>query len=299
MAFNTFANSIAGKVGSALWSGNPLLVAGIAGSVAAGAYAGAHTFATADGTPGERAESSVNSGIKYTVGGMAAFGALAIGAKPSFDYLSGKGTRETGQAFGKGVRGAYEHPWESTKGAGRATGRAAARAAKPFKEYGAKVAGSYSEGSLDARYAAFAEAEKPLGRFGMGMAGVKGGVLKVMEERKGLMIAGGAGIGAMIGSKLDKDDPRRGAMKGAAIGGGAGLAISHGIRASRVWNKLGAGGKGVAIGALSVLAFGAAAIAGRPRGAVDVAQREDYSMQDRMNAIGATGSVTLGLHNAR
>ena len=120
-----------------------------------------------------------------------------------------------------------------------------------------------------------------------------------MEERKGLMIAGGAGIGAMIGSKLDKDDPRRGAMKGAAVGSGAGLAISQGIRASRIWKKFGFAGKAGAIGALSAMAFGAAAVMGRPRGTVDRAQREDYNMQDRMNAIGATGSVTLGLHNAR
>jgi hypothetical protein len=134
----------------------------------------------------------------------------------------------------------------------------------------------------------------------MRWAGLKSGIPRVMEQQKALMIGAGAGIGALIGSKLDRDDPRRGAIRGGIVGGGAGLVVSTGIRASRVWNKFGFLGKAGAIGSLTALAFGATTVMSRPKYA-SMAQADpaDYNMQDRMNAIGASGDVVLGLHNGR
>lgn len=278
------ADSIAGRIGAGLWRTNPLLSIGIAGGLGAGAYAGAHTFAASDGSIGERSEAAGKSASRYALGGVLGLGALSVVANPALGITGGIG-----------------------KAAGRFTGSIPNRARK----YRWDVTGSYNKGAVRARNEVLEgefgvgrqAAEGPLSKAAtsaMHWEGMQGGAMEVMEKQKGLMIGAGAGIGALIGSKLDKDDPRRGAMKGAVVGGGAGLAISHGIRASRVWNKFGAVGKGGAIGALSLLAFGATTAVARPKYAsVDVAQREDYGMHDRMNAIGATGDVVLGLHNAR
>jgi hypothetical protein len=167
-----------------------------------------------------------------------------------------------------------------SRGIGKSGGSFIAGIPRRTSDFSDSVATSYKAGAVE--------------------GGLKSGVMKVMEEQRLLMMGAGAGIGAMIGIRLNQDNPDRGAVVGSVVGGGAGLAVSAGIRASRVWNKFGMVGKAGAIGALTAVAFGATSMLSRSKYAtVDQAQPEDYNMQDRMNAIGATGDVVFGLHNGR
>jgi len=274
------ADSIAGQLGSAVWRYNPMIGVGVAAGVGAGAYAGAHTFVAEDGTFQERASAAGLSAGRYAMGGLLGFGALTIAANPTFGVQRWEG--RTAGSFLRSVPGRIQ-------GAGQ------------------NVARSYQSGASELRSTIRSEAlggmEGPLTREAASAtrwAGLKGGIPRVMEQQRGLMMGAGAGIGALIGSSLSPDNPGRGAVIGGAVGAGAGLAASTAIRASRVWNKFGFLGKAGAIGALTAGAFGATTILGRSKyGQVDQANPEDYGMQARMNAMSASGDIVLGLHNRR
>ncbi len=129
--------------------------------------------------------------------------------------------------------------------------------------------------------------------------GIGAGISRV-AERKGLMTGLGAAVGAAIGANIDKEHPGKGAAIGAGVGAGAGLAISTGLRASRLWKNIGPIGRTGLVASLSTLAFAGAAYANRPKyGSMDRAAPEDYGLSRRMNAMSATGDIVLGLHNSR
>ena len=153
-----------------------------------------------------------------------------------------------------------------------------------FSSYSGKIAADYAQGRGAAT----------------GARASLGGLERVAMQRRGAMIGGGALLGAIVGSELNKDHPGRGAETGAAVGAGAGLAVNVGLRASKLWRRIGPIGKMGALGVLSVGAFGATTVFSRPKYAtMDVANPEDYGLSRRMNSMNANGDLVFGLHNSR
>jgi hypothetical protein len=132
-----------------------------------------------------------------------------------------------------------------------------------------------------------------------GLKGILPGLSRV-GERKMFMTGLGSALGAVIGRSIDKDDPSKGAVIGAGVGAGAGLAVSAGLKASRVWGGLSGVSKTGLLGVATVAAYGVASIIGRPKNAgVDVAQREDNGLRERAASMNASGDLVFGLHRSR
>lgn len=263
-----FTESIAGRMGSAVWSANPMLGLGLAFGTGAGAYAGVHTYLNTDGDASDRAEAAGRSAGSYLVyGGLGMTGALTAAT-----WLPSRTGGRLAGGFTSGVGSAVNRYARGTRLDFERGQRAALREARAAEEIG--------ENSLRFR-------------------GLMGGVRRV-AERKLLMTEAGAAVGAALGAHLDQQDPEKGAKRGALLGGGAGLALSTGLRASRLWKGLGPVGKAGAIGVLTAGVFGTASVMSRPKYAVmDQALPEDNGLRDRMNTIGANGDLVFGLHNTR
>jgi hypothetical protein len=115
--------------------------------------------------------------------------------------------------------------------------------------------------------------------------------------RMPVMAAGGAGIGALLGAKLNHDDPGRGAAVGAGVGAGGGLVASRAIRATQGWKKMWGVGK-LGLLASAAVAVGVGANMMRPP-QYETDQVASSGVRSRMEMIGATGDVVFGLHNRR
>jgi hypothetical protein len=263
----------------------------------AGLYAGAHTYATTEGDVSEKAAAARDSGLTYAIGGTVGMtGALKFSTNYrkgiASTYAGGKRsyvTKTLDEVLAGGAaptRGVYE-----AKAAGAGLSAVAGRpeitgAGRFVKGIPGRI-GTYAKG-IGTEFSA----ARATGGIGAGISRV--------AERKGLMTGLGAAVGAAIGAHADREHPGRGAAAGGVIGGGAGLAVSTGLRASRLWKNIGPIGRGGLVAGLSTLAFAGAAYAGRPRyGSMDMAQREDNGLRNRMNSMSATGDVVLGLHNGR
>ncbi len=254
------ADSIAGRLGTAIWDTNPMVGLGLSFGVGSGVYAGAHTFATTDGDFFDKSNAARRSGGNYLLyGGLGMAATLTYG--PGMVPGGVRGAGRAAKGFGLGIKRDYER--------GR---RAAVREAIETDEV---IADSYK------------------------FRGMMGGMRRVAESKL-LMAGAGAAVGSAIGASLDKKDPERGARRGALLGGGGGVALATGLHASRLWGGLNPIAKTGAIGLLSAAAFGGAALmSNRGRyAAVDQAVPED-GMRGRMNTIGAEGDLVFGLHNSR
>lgn len=121
-----------------------------------------------------------------------------------------------------------------------------------------------------------------------------------------LMVSGGAALGAAIGAAYD--DPK----KGAVIGAGTGLAVKVALGTGRLWGKAGRipGARTAVLAAASTALYMGvrsvmpAEVAGTAYAAPNESGGYDYSevpveIKSRMNRIGATGDIALGLHNQR
>lgn len=260
--------AIPSLVGQSIWNANPLGL-GLAFGLGAGAYAGADTFASTPGSFTDRLAAARDSGSQY-------FSYGAAGMTTAVTAMNFLPTRTGGRMIGSAIR----------RGTSSYTAGMAADYAKGRRAYvGRPLDSVLAGGQIPAAYSA---------RVGLG------GVERVALNRRGAMIGGGAVLGAIIGSELDKDHPGRGAEAGAAIGAGAGLAVNVGLRASKLWKRIGPVGKMGALGVLAVGAFGATTLFSRPKYAtMDVANPEDYGLSRRMDSMNAEGDLVFGLHNSR
>jgi hypothetical protein len=251
-----------------------MLGLGLAFGVGAGTYAGIDTYNTTQGTTGDKLNAAGSSGSNYlTYGALGAAGALTVAAyHPKMIYRPAKyaASKIPGSlaSYGRGIAGTYE------------TGRAATRA-KIIKEVLNKPKWNGNESKL------------------LGLRSGLGGISRV-AERPFLMAGVGAAVGAAVGHSLNKEDPSRGAKTGAVIGGGSGLVLAGAIKTSRIWSGLNPLSKIGVIGAVSTAVFAGTVMATNPKYAyIDRAEREDNGLRSRMDSIGATGDIVLGLHNQR
>ena len=246
-----------------------MLGLGLSLGAGTGVYAGAHTYLQT-----KDQEAARSSALRYGVGGaVAVAGGLTVANRM---LANPQGTAHGAVGAVRGIPGA-------------------------FSRYGSKLSSDFNKGKLSYVTKAFDETlatgKMPEG-FDMGWRAA--GSRRIIENRKGLAIGVGAAVGAALGHSLDKKDPGKGAEVGAVLGGGAALAVSTGLQAGRVWNKIGTAGRLGVLGLGSALAFGITAAASRPKYAqLDQAQREDSGVRDRMDTIGASGDLVFGLHNSR
>lgn len=261
-----FPDSLLGKAIPRLWS-NP--ISGVAGTfgLGAGVFAGASTFASTDGSLGDKADAGASSAVKYglvgggLVGAAGIIGANASAFRAGYDRYQGTIDESIGYGAAKGVKGASGM---ASKAAGRA--------------------GSYAQDIA-------AELRTP-------------GGWKSAIQRPGISGGLGALVGGVIGRKVT-DDSNTGTAVGAAVGAGAGVAIGRVAKASSVWSKWGPVARGGSIIAASVAIGGALKVlAGSEPEEVATAQPEDSGyggsgIRDRMNRIGAQGDLVFGLHRGR
>jgi hypothetical protein len=246
-----------------------MLGLGLAFGTGAGAYAGVHTYLNTEGDASEKADAARRSAAGYLVyGGLGMAGALTAAS------------------------------WLPSRAGGRLVGGLAYGVGSAANRYGRGIRLDFERGRRSALKEARADKEI-LSENALRFRGAMGGIRRVAESK--LLVAGaGAAVGAALGAHLDKEDPEQGAKRGALLGGGAGLAISTGLRTSRLWKGLGPVGKAGAIGVLTTAAFGAATVMSRPKYAVmDQAMPEDNGLRSRMEMIGANGDLVFGLHNTR
>jgi hypothetical protein len=119
-------------------------------------------------------------------------------------------------------------------------------------------------------------------------------------------VSGGIGavVGGIIGSQIS-DDPDKGAVLGTVAGAAAGVAINRGVKASKIWSKLGATSRvGLILSASALLGGALKVVNGSQPDVVDRPQPEDNGyrgsgIQGRMDRMGASGDLVFGLHRTR
>lgn len=260
--------AIPSLVAQSMWNANPLGL-GLGFGLGAGAYAGASTYVSSPGSFTDKLAAARDSGSQYFSYGAAGMTA----AVTAMNFLP---TRAAGFRAGSAIRTGFSSY----------SGKIAADYAQGRRAYvGRTLTNVLAGGEIPSAYSAR-----------VGFAGIE----QVALKKRGAMIGGGALLGAIVGSELNKDHPGRGAETGAAVGAGAGLAVNVGLRASKLWRRIGPIGKMGALGVLSVGAFGATTVFSRPKYAtMDVANPEDYGLSRRMDSMNAEGDLVFGLHNSR
>jgi hypothetical protein len=137
----------------------------------------------------------------------------------------------------------------------------------------------------------------------------------VLKTKTGMMVGGGAALGAAIGA-YNSDDPTSGAAKGAVIGAGGGLAVRGAMYTAKVAGRIkgspfGAARGKMGFGGVAILGTIAAAVAAHSLAGSSSAssysemasdgetEYSDTPVKRRVSAMNATGDVVLGLHRKR
>jgi hypothetical protein len=280
-----------------------MLGLGLAFGVGAGTYAGIDTYNTTQGTTGDKLNAAGSSGSNYlTYGALGAAGALTVAAyHPKMIYRPAKyaASKIPGSlaSYGRSISGSY------SKGSKESIRKAGSLDPLEVQvERNTKATSLLSKHVNAADFSAKANKayDSELSNImGHRFAGFRGGISRV-AERPFLMAGVGAAVGAAVGHSLNKEDPSRGAKTGAVIGGGSGLVLAGAIKTSRIWSGLNPLSKIGVIGAVSTAVFAGTVMATNPKYAyIDRAEREDNGLRSRMDSIGATGDIVLGLHNQR
>lgn len=256
MAINS---SILGSATSRLWS-SP--VSGVAASfgLGAGLFAGVSTFASTDGSTGDKADAGLGSAIGYGVGGagLVMAGAYASAFRSGYDKYAGSIDQSIAYGAARNI----------------------------------KSVGSYAGSRFTSHFADIGNEFRSPGGWKTALARPT--------------IAGGLGalIGGYVGRKVS-DDSNAGTAAGAALGGGAGVAIGRVVRGSSIWSKWGGATRAGSIVAASVALGGALGLMSDPDyETTDVAESDNPTpvrsgIKDRMGRMGANGDLVFGLHRSR
>lgn len=276
---------------------NPILGTSAAFGIGAGLYAGAHTFVAPDPDRGPRADQAKESALNWTAGGsLAMFTGIMAARNRTIRNAVGRVPVNVFKSYAQDIRNDYVGSRDQAIHEAKSAMESRFNwQHKPLDD------GTFSI----KRYASFPEGFGPKAFEDQSFSriGTKAGISK-LASRKGLTVGlatgAGAAVGALLGHHLDKNDPNHGAKVGAVIGGGAGLAGSMFLHASKQWSHLGGVGKTGIVAAASMAIAGIAAITKSPDyETVDVAPPRDSGVRDRMNRIGATGDLVFGLHRGR